>query len=391
MPRDMFPGARVGSAVIFARKSKTPDERRPVYRWVNARKPNRVAFLEDGRTCFKALMPVRPDGDPLTSGPVDELPRSSHESAKLRSVVRARSGLVKEEDSILPAEPFHENSVPVNCHGAGNMVYRTMTHDFTTWADINSPFFTTVGAKETLEQSPKLLIQSHCNPDVPWRIRPVLDEIGLVPADGWHAIFPADLETAYALLTVLSSSFASVWIHSRAATKRIPKNVLLDLPLPPNFDRHKPQLRDLGHSLATLGPSGALMQEIETKVDSLYGLTASEAKARDQVVSGFRAPEKSIRIDRTSLDSIDQLEATDRPRSGAVLDIENSLLRVWTVDSASDDGILAEIPELMPGWLAAPGSTFDLRGSIAGGSYGFHRSSHLSARKEQGPDGNSIM
>ncbi len=133
------------------------------------------------------------------------------------------------------------------------------------------------------------------------------------------------------------------------------------------------------------------MQEIETKVDSLYGLTASEAKARDQVVSGFRAPEKSIRIDRTSLDSIDQLEATDRPRSGAVLDIENSLLRVWTVDSASDDGILAEIPELMPGWLAAPGSTFDLRGSIAGGSYGFHRSSHLSARKEQGPDGNSIM
>ena len=380
LPRDIFSGARVESAVLFARKKRTLEGRRPVFRWVNARAPNREAFIEDGRTSYQAVLNPRVSGDPISAGPLERSLGGVGQSNVLGSIVRSASGQVQ-RGALVPTDRPGVESIPILGRGSGQQVYRYVDRNCVTWVDSAEQLLGSSAYRKKSSAAPKILVRADHNPAVPWRVRPVLDTIGVAPVGAWHAFFTGDLQTAHALLSLLASSVASVWIHSYAAQKRMTLELFRNFPLPKEFDGHKTDLATLGRTLATLGPSRKLIQEIESKVDSIYGLTAADSQARDQIVSGFKAPEGEIRIHATPSGPDARSEPQDRPRAGSVLAVEDHLLRIWTVDSISEDGQLADLPDLMPGWLAAPGSTFDLRGGIEKGIYTFHRSSHLSATR----------
>lgn len=391
LPRDVFPGARVGCSVVFAQKGSASSKRRPAFRWINAGAANRSAFLEHGRTSFRTLLPGSAPGGPLSAGPVDELLGAGDQLKPLGSLVESASGVVQ-SGTLVPSPSRGDMSIPVLGRGARPPTYRLLDDESITWVDTPDQLLGGLAARDVLRAAPKVLVQADRFADNPWRVRPVVDTVGVVPVGLWHALFPADLQTAFALNAVLASSVASLWVHSRVSPKRIPLEVLLRLPLPARFGRQKRRLALMGEQLATAGPSAELLRDLESTMDSLYGLSDEAAGARDEIMSGFKAPDGSVRIAAAGASGPALGPgSTDAPRSGAVLRVEGSLLRIWTVDSPDEDGTLSAFPTRMPGWMAAAGSTFDLRGDIGTGVYTFHRSAHLPDLQGDTGDASSLV
>src|SRR5690606_17924153 len=93
--------------------------------------------------------------------------------------------------------------------------------------------------------------------------------------------------------------------------------------------------------------------------------------------AGQQGPEGRERYPEVSFRDEHPLTEGGPRRPGAVLDIRHDRVVVWTDDGPAD-GTEVTLPELMPGWLCAPGSTFEVIGSdLRLAEYRFHRSAYL--------------
>jgi hypothetical protein len=107
-----------------------------------------------------------------------------------------------------------------------------------------------------------------------------------------------------------------------------------------------------------------------------YQLDARTRHALKALLGGSLAPEGIVRYTAEPTVAVEAPSSTNDMQPGAVLDIEDSKLRIWTA-YGSDDGAVSELPEQMPGWLATPGAVFDISGDdIATARYAFHRAAY---------------
>ncbi len=373
LPRDVFaPEARVACGVVFARKGVNAKRTSFAFRWVGAGRPRRDTFLRQRRATYQGLAPSPIDGQAFSWGPLEEF-LEGRTSERIADVADVVSGVVQKG---IPALE-RNGRLRVLLRGAKYVPYREL--DLESTIRIRSiAEFTPSGRDVSRFGSPQVLVQAHRNPDTPWRVRPILDRHGVIPMDAWHAVVPNVNKQvdAEALLAVLASGLANVWVHARVATKRIPVTALETLPLPSPWVEHSARLAQLGARLVRSGPTEALLDAIERTVADAYGLDSRFEGTVRRLVAGSRAPEGRERF---------ALEAVIEPalelgvvRAGAVLGLEGSELRVWAA-GGPDEGELHHLPERMPGWLAIEGAVFDVVGSeVETARYVFHRAAHLS-------------
>ncbi len=373
LPRDMFaPEARMGCAVVFARKCRTPERRWLAFRWINAGAEHRAGFIEDGEPTFAAIVEATDDGRSFTWGPLDDL----RQTTRLKDVAQLRSGVVQ---CGAPAfGPPGKKRIPMILRGARPTIYLPVAAEAITWVDSIENFVATQAQVDALRAAPKLLIQADRFPDNPWRVRPVLDLTGVAPVGGWHAVVPPNERTAYALLAILASSPVSNWVHAHATTKRITIELAGQVPLPADWASTVTPLSRLGRQLAGGGPTPDLLADIEEVVADAYQLRRRDRRAIERMMAGYRAPEGTVRVPSPALPrpatSVNEAMET---QAGTVTNIVRGRALVWTIGDEGD-GQLVDLPPHMPGWLCAPGSTFDLEGDPQFGRYTFQRAAFVS-------------
>lgn len=373
LPRDVFaPEARFGCAVIFARKGRTAPRTSYAFRWVGGGKARRDDFVRRGHVTFQGLAPMPGEGDAISHGPVQSaLVKPIDHVEDVSDVV---SGVVQ-KGSLTPQK---HGSIRVLPRGANYQPYRNLAADAA--IPINAVRDFSPGGRDTsIFRAPQVLVQAHRSPDSAWRVRPVVDFIGVVPTDAWHAIIPKSGKDhdAYALLAVLATAVASVWVHSRCATKRITKPVLESLPLPSPWSAHLEAFADFGERLLRTGPDVASLRDLDRMAVRAYGLGSDAWRQIASLLEGEKAPEGAVRYPiETADDGRLSATATGDTRPGGVLSVADNGLRIWTVDGP-EEGEVSDLPLHMPGWLAVPGSVFDVSGSdLLTARYAFHRAAY---------------
>jgi hypothetical protein len=375
LPRDVFPNARFGCAVLFARKRPVPSRRFLTYRWINAGADRRNLFIEHGVPSYRALMPTPAAGAPISWGPLDDFFLAKPSGGRLADVAPIESGVVQRGDLPVGLRPS-QRRIPFLARGAEPPIYGTVPSEAITWLDSAEQLVASEAKLERLRLAPKLLVQADRFPDNPWRCRPVLDLTGAVPVGLWHAVLPDDEGTAFALLALLASMPVSAWYHTHAA-KRITVGQLEDLPLPADFRKQRRKLERLGRRLAASRVDQRVLAEIDELTTAAYGFDPATLASVRTMMAGFEAPEGHPRVPEHPL----ELPAHADPapsRAAAVVGRAGRRLQIWSVDGP-DDGVLLDLPVHMPGWLTEIGSTFDLEGDPASGRYTFHRSAYMAS------------
>lgn len=375
LPRDMFPGARVGCGVVFARKTRTPSRKHAAFRWVNATERRREAFVASGETSYEAVIPAPAAGAPLVAGPLDRILKPSRTTSLGDLATDFISGVVQKGSPV--SAPTIAEAVPMLTRKSDPTIYRRLDPADVTWVNPVGDYVASGASRiDRLLVAPKLLVQADRFPDNPWRVRCVVDQIGVVPVGLWHAVTTKRVRSVWALHALMASSVVSCWIHTHVVGKRITIDDLRQLPLPNDWNSWEKTLASLGRRLADRGPTDAVLKEVETIANRAYGLNGETINAVTSMMSGFEAPEARVRMPG-SIDNVPASPDTDdRLRSGAVLDVEGDSLLVWTL-GGNDDGHWTKLPNGMPGWLCEKGSTFLLRGHLASGSYYFHSTAYL--------------
>jgi hypothetical protein len=374
LPRDVFEEARYGTAVVFCRKAPTAVRRSHyAFRWVAAGAARRRQFLDDGTPTASWLASIPEPGSPLVAGPIDTR-ATRRRVARLRDVAVVTSGVVQQGTP----QPVADGRFLALPRGIQYEPYSTI--DARLAVPVNSGEDIGPGNRDLLAfHAPQLLVQAHRNPDTAWRVRPVLDLVGVVPSNAWHAVAPneADEDAAFALLALLASSIASVWVHSRVATKNIPKSVLEEIPLPDNWGDLVGRFSSLGRQLVTGDARRQVLRDIEVASAESYRLTRRERTDVERLMSETQAPEGHPRFEpvaeRTSPRG---LSRGVEHRPGAVLGVHGSKVQLWVL-GGPDEGRRLDLPHHLPGWLAAEGSVFDVEGSdLAAARYLFHRAAY---------------
>jgi hypothetical protein len=375
LPRDVFDDARYGAAVVFCRKTaSSPDRKQYAFRWVGAGSGRRKGFLEFGHTTYSGLVPLPAPGEPLVAGPVTSRLIDSR-SACLGDVANVVSGVVQ-RGRPRPTSDGRYRFLP---RGAGYVPYSAVSGDETVLIGSG----TDIGPGERdldAFKAPQVLVQAHRSPDTAWRVRPVLDLLGVIPSDSWHAVIPNDgtQVTAHALLALLASSVVSAWVHSEVATKRIPKATLEAIPLPESWTEVQRDLAALGRQLVRVSSRHGVLEKIEALVTSAYRLTQADQDALAKLMTGATAPEGGVRVVADTPGELTHEDGAAATRPGAVLAVDGSTLRLWVL-GGPDEGLEVELPERLPGFLAVEGSVFDIEGSeLADARYRFHRAAYRS-------------
>lgn len=374
LPRDMFPDARMGSAVVFARKSRQPMRTWASYRWVTAGLEHRRQFTELGRPSFSAVVPAQ-SGKSLTWGPVDDVLHRHPASGFVGDVADVSGGIVQRGTPAL-GRPS-KSRIPVLLRGAKCPIYRPLDPASVGWVDSIENFVATEDQVQSLLTAPKILVQADRNPDTTWRVRPILDDVGVVPVGAWQAVVAKSEQEMFALFALLASSPVSCWVHSHAAAKRITTDLIGEIPLPRKWSSEVPSLARLGRALLKKGPSEATISSIETAVTLAYGFNDRDRQHLARIMGGSLAPEGQIRIEQPADRRKDSRAETSIRRAGTVMEVGHDGLRLWLVGD-HDEGRKLPLPTHVPGWLCEPGSTFDLEGEPESGHYLFHRTAFMS-------------
>jgi hypothetical protein len=216
-------------------------------------------------------------------------------------------------------------------------------------------------------QPQKILVSSKRNPGNPWRLKVGLDRRGVIPRESLSFVAPnGDRDTELpAFMAILSSSVASCWVDSLAPTLSIPSAVLRALPLP--IPETWPALAAAGETLLDAARTSesdvrVAVAEAERAVRDAYEIDSETAAALDRHFAGFIAPEGVVRIPFTAPRIPAQRAFGPKRRIGAVLDVDGDELILWISGLTPEEGVRMQPPEGFPGWLCAPGATFECLG-----------------------------
>lgn len=371
LPRDVFRNARQSTSVVFAQKRLRG---RPwLFRQVAPTRPRIEAFLSSGRVDFATVVSESSAGAQLSASPFDSL---SHFSGlpRLGDVAKVVSGVVlKKRDEIQVGGG--ERVLP-----RGIEVLPLAALSSSAVLRVSSLSSAAVEHRDvSLLLHRKILVPAQRFPDSAWRCRPVLDEIGVVPNESWHAVVPDsdDAAARYALMALFASATVAAWFYFHSATKRLSVAGYRTMPLPTDdWEVLVRELAGFGRRIVAGERGEKLFEAVDEAVDRLYAIDARTKAIIRSFLAGQQAPEGrerypvSIGVEHSPTES-----GPGRP--GAVLGVMHDRVVVWT-DDGPPDGTEVTLPDLMPGWLCTPGSTFEVIGTdLRLAEYRFHRSAYL--------------
>lgn len=387
LPEGTFGSAQYAACVVFAERQRK--DRRVVFRRV-VRKSSLPGFYRTGAP--DAIYLSSPEEglteDSLLRGPLDAVREQLLELPRLSDLARVSSGPVP-----LP---------PVSARGEHGP-YRWLPEAGALPAFAEAPEsalgrvkypedFSRRGKNVQQFLGKKLLVSKMRNPDNPWRLRVGVDLRGVIPRQSLFVVTPSDPsdEKFFGLLAVLGSSIASCWVDTLAPRMDIATDVFKNLPIPSD-QANWPELARVGRRVFDAATVERLdrghLEELETVVAEAYGLGDFAPEAVRPHFEGFRAGDGIVRFpvaDDASSATADALFETGITRYGAVQSVAFAEVKLWVPGVTDEEGDWFPMPPRMPGWLAQPGATFELRTvdarDIAGGEY------HFQPHSDQGLD-----
>lgn len=381
LPRDMFKEARFPAAVVFAQKRRTARRSSFAFRWVTASGKHRDGFLKNGKVQFQSSERTRSDGR-FVGGPVDDLTASG---VAVQDVATVSAG-VSQRGTPRPAAPGE--GVPVLAR-APSVFHRQIDAASIAWVSNPTEAYPYPSSREPdLLQTPKLLVQADRFPDNAWRLRPVVDPMGVIPPGPWQ-IVAGRPQTVWALNAFFSTSITSCFVHSHSIAKRITVEVLGEIPLPSDWpSRYEPRFADLGRQMADqTSDLPSLVDAAEHLARQAFGLDEQVVAAIERVMAGYKAPDARVRYLDVEVprDSEDASVGQFNQAPGTVLHVGRTKVRVW-VRGGPEEGFTVDLHEGMPGWLLEKDATFELTGDPQTGRYRLHRVAHLSDEQVFGLD-----
>ena len=373
LPRDMFKEARFPAAVVFAQKRRTAPRSSFAFRWVTAGSEHRNDFLMKGKVQFQSSERTRSDGR-FVAGPVDGLTALG---VAVKNVATVSAG-VSRRNTPRPSPPGE--GVPVLAGGAPREVHRPIEDASITWVSNPTEAFPyPSNRKSDLLHAPKLLVQADRFPDNAWRLRPVVDLVGVIPSGSWQ-IVAGRPQTVFALNAFFSTSIASCFVHSRSISMRIAVKVLEEIPLPSDWHgRYEDRFADLGLQMAERASDlPSLVEQAEGLARRAFELDEETVAAIKRIMAGYEAPDGRVRVFEVELpcEVEDASGSQFNQAPGTVLDVERTKVRVWVL-GGPEVGFTIDLHEGIPGWLLEKDATFELTGGPQTGSYRLHRVAHL--------------
>jgi type I restriction-modification system DNA methylase subunit len=395
LPERVFPGAEYAPALVVARRSiESPST---ATTWLHRRVLHRDALQNFFRSGFVDESEVVAPSDTADS---DVLTTNSLVKALRRRALAETIGDVADVLSVPPAKDVKHlsgqgdwlwlrraGSIP----GFGSITHDSplqrvrFPHDFSRGENVAPRSFNEV----------KVLVSSKKRPDNPWRLKPILDLIGVIPRESLYLVVatedrgrsPAMRGESYedqlnhagqatlAIFALLGSAAASAWIDGHNTILNIHRKFILSLPLP----RDWLSLAELGKRLALEAHHSDVSIDTTRKLDEdvfrLYGLDEDEKRNLIDHMAGFGSPENAVRY------SVPRLPITDNHESryyGATLAVNGDCLLLWAPGVTDDDGIWINPPLAMPGAAARQGATFTAYGKdLAEAMYGFQKMSFV--------------
>jgi len=374
LPRDMFKEARFPAAVVFAQKRRTAPRSSFAFRWVTASGKHRNDFLKSGKVQFQSSERTRSDGQ-FVGGPLDDLTASG---VVVRDVATVSAGVSRRGT---PRPSLPGEGVPVLAYDAPKVVHRPIDAASISWVSNPTEAYPyPISREPDLLQAPKLLVQADRFPDNAWRLRPVVDPVGVIPPGSWQ-IVAGRPQTVWALNAFFSTSIASCFVHSHSIAKRITVEVLGEIPLPSDWlSRHEPRFADLGLQMAEqTSDLLSLVDQAERLARDAFRLDKQTVEAIERIMAGYKAPDERVRVLDVDVprDSGDASAGQFNQAPGTVLHVGRTKVRVW-VRGGPEEGFTVDLHEGMPGWLLQKDATFELTGDPQTGSYRLHRVAHLS-------------
>jgi hypothetical protein len=355
LPTRSFRSSVMAPCVVFAHVGR-PSTSAYVFR--NVWNSGRDRFRDEGIADEVHMVALRDTQAPLTATWLDDLPEL-RDAMSLRDVAEIRDGAPVANINRLDKNGPHRllrrygDVAPFGTVDESVLVRCRYPEDFSKRGDAASPHF---------YLQPKVLVSAISSVDVPWRLRAFLDPIGVIPRNSMYAVVPRerDDEALIAMLGVLSSAVASLWVAHGTTTRMVNARRLAGLPVPQRSTW--PDLAEAARGVITAYVSGAPLEEAVRELDdtvfSAYGLPSSSRRLVARAMAGHKAPEGVVRF--PPLPPPKENGASPILRAGAVVDVREGEVRLDVPGLTKSGGEWIETPPHLLGWLARAGATFDV-------------------------------
>lgn len=362
LPEATFESARMAPAVIFAQKKEQRSDLsggRLLKRVV--RGASLSSFYMTGKGEETLLLPPN-EGQPMPmlAGPITSALLGRPDTSVLADAARIVTGPQPEagltgRDRTDPAiVPFLRNAKSVAAFddvSSGEIIGVAFPEDLQSGSR---------RGEEGLRKR-KVVVSAARSAENPWRLKPLLDQEGVLVRNSLQMVIPhdfADDDSLYGLLAVLGSAFAATWIDESVSGRNISTRHLSQLPIPD--DIRDPTLVRLGQELHAGNDRTATGRDLDSLMWQLMGVPEAVAHQAEARLAGFNAPEG---VPRYSAE-----EAGGAP--SATRGIRRR--RRWGVARQDADGAVvldipgvttgeqsvSVVPPAMPGWMLRPGATF---------------------------------
>jgi hypothetical protein len=236
-------------------------------------------------------------------------------------------------------------------------------------------------------RAPKVLVSAKRSVQSPWRLKPVIDELGVVPRETMHMVVPRENspENRRGLLAFLASRHASAWIDAYGPILTISPDLILSIPTREPEHESWTALRQLGAALIDNRSERRLvdtLRNIDEVVEDSLNLPESIRIRLSSLFAGRADAAGVVRYGNT-----DSRPPSGLPveRFGAVLDEAPGKLLIWVPGSTPEGGIWTEPPNRFLGWHCVPDATFDVVGPIGDlleSRFAYQRVAYLGRREE---------
>lgn len=394
LPEGAFPTAHVSTAVVFARRRRCTPGGVVAFRRVWPGAENIRRFLLTGLPDESYVTTADAS---LGTGTVSDTIERAH-VGRLSDLATVREGAVPLSNSRKVLRGWREQEpnqlflarqalLPALGEAAAvDLVPTSFPNDFA-W-----------NTQERQATARKVLVGATRNTQQPWRLKVGLDLRGVVASNLFHLITPdaarvglSGEDSLLAVMALLASAVASLWVDERAASRWIPTGVLAGLPIPADLDWT--YLAQLGAGLtnareADKGRLLARLSELDTFVWDSYQLPDDVRAIGVRRLAGRKAPDGLVRYpaSRPAQEHLTGAAgaATDSSAwwaTGATLAASPGLVTLWVADVTGSEGQTMRMPLGMPGALAQPGATFEVFASgvndLRTAAYRGHRAAWL--------------
>jgi hypothetical protein len=364
LPETVFRSARAAPTVICARRRSDVGGHWRVFRRITSRPADLEQFYKTGIATEEYICP---DDAPLVAGGLTSALAGRRDLRSLSDYVDVRVN-PQPKPSLTAGHPSQPgthvwlpNARVLHAFGeppASALVSVRYPDDF----HRNSPVAAVA--------SPKVLVGSRWA-DNPWRLKVGIDLTGVIVRNSLFGVTPkenlglASPDGLFAVMALLGSGVASLWVDEQATKRSANKGDLLSLPVPQGLNWRL--LARIGQELYQAHTDPARLQmatrRLESVVWSAYGLPEDLVGYLTERLAAAPTPEGSIRYapSRTTLGRqvSDSHLGNGERRIGAVLKVAQDSIHVWINTVTPSDGAAVPLPVRFPGALLYEGATFE--------------------------------